>query len=70
MEFMLHCEDRITLSNHERQAMFRIPAASNDPLPEIKRAPVELDGDTVLVFDETGTECIGCEHLPVVEKAA
>ena len=67
---MQHSNDRITLTNYERQALFAIPAASNDPLPEIKRAPVELDGDTVLVFNQTGTECIGCEHLPVVEKAA
>ena len=68
---MHHCDDRITLTTYERQAMFAVPPASNDPLPKVTRRPVAIDADgTVSVMEFPTMDVVGIEYLPVVDKAA
>lgn len=63
--------NEITLTQFELQSIYRIPVASNDPLPKVTRRPVEIDETgTVLVIDFAAMTVIEIEYLPVVEKAA
>lgn len=60
----------ITLTQYERQAMFKIPDASGDPLPKCTRNPVEICGTMIVVMDARNvTEPIDvCSTLPFVAK--
>jgi len=59
----------ITLTEHERQAMFRIPPASPDPLPRCTRNPVEICGAMIVIMDaERPTVPIDVKRVPKIEK--
>lgn len=51
--------------------MFKIPPASNDPLPACTRNPVIIEGKTVTILEaERPTVPVKIETLPTVSKAA
>lgn len=61
----------ITLTRSEQAEMFKIPPASNDPLPACTRNPVIIEGKTVTILEaERPTVPVKIETLPTVSKAA
>lgn len=61
----------ITMTRYEREAMFKILPADNDPLPPCTRNPVIIEGKSVTIFDaDRHTVPVKVVSLPTVEKAA
>jgi hypothetical protein len=57
--------DTVTLTQYERDAMFRIPDVDSSPLPAVTRHPVEIDGEVISILDASRPSvCIGIAFVP------
>lgn len=50
--------DTPTLTRYEREAMFAIPPGDGEPLPSVRRNPVEIIDATVFELDPVTLEAV------------